>query len=241
MARNLPPPTLIHNTMSGLSRALFACLAAALITYLAYDIRLASMRTNGNVLQNYDTQFNYRATEYLVDRGWDAFHNWYDDEVWYPHGRPTNSTMYPGMQYAAAFVYRTLNASGHAWSLEGVCCYISAWLAPVSALFTAGIAYEAAGGSLAAFAAAGFFMAIVPGHIIRSSAGGFDNEHVAIPAMCGVFFFWIRAIRPRNCSWFRDAILAGFCQVCIAWTWGGYIITPNIIGLSVLMTALHGK
>lgn len=183
-------------------------------------------------------------TRFSVSRqqeGWDAFHAWYDDEVWYPFGRPTNNTMYPGMQYLSAAVYGGLNQAGLSWSLPAVCCYISAWLAPISAVFTAGIAYEATGGSIAAFGAAGFIMALNKGHLLRSNGAGYDNEHVAIPAFCGAFYFWMCAIRPANRRWFVNAVLAGACHGCIAWTWGGYVIVPNIIGLSVLFTTLHGR
>jgi len=39
---------------------------------------------------------------------------------------------------------------------------------------------------------AAFFMAIVPAHIMRSMGGMYDNESVAVPAIAGTFYFWVR-------------------------------------------------
>ena len=41
-------------------------------------------------------------------------------------------------------------------------------------------------------------MAIVPAHLTRSVGGGFDNESIAISAMCLTFYFWIRSLRADD-------------------------------------------
>ena len=82
------------------------------VCFVAYSIRLHSVRQFGNVIHEFDPYFNFRATEYglgnrhamlflnyypsnyltpscryLVDNGWNKFINWYDDRSWYPLGR----------------------------------------------------------------------------------------------------------------------------------------------------------
>ncbi|MDH5658241.1 MAG: dolichyl-diphosphooligosaccharide--protein glycosyltransferase subunit STT3, partial [Nitrosopumilus sp.] len=38
-------------------------------------------------LNEFDPFFNYRATQYIVDNGVDAYFNWNDDLSWHPNGR----------------------------------------------------------------------------------------------------------------------------------------------------------
>ncbi len=41
-------------------------------------------------------------------------------------------------------------------------------------------------------------MGMVPAHLTRSIGGGFDNESVAMSAMCLTFYFWIRSLRTDD-------------------------------------------
>ena len=83
-----------------------------------------------------------------------------------------------------SLVQQSLNACGLAWTLEDVCCFVPVWGGIVATVFTALLAYECAGRNEVAAGVAGLVMAIVPAHLQRSVGGGFDNESVAIPAMC---------------------------------------------------------
>jgi hypothetical protein len=41
-------------------------------------------------------------------------------------------------------------------------------------------------------------MGMVPAHLTRSIGGGFDNESVAMSAMCLTFYFWVRSLRAND-------------------------------------------
>ena len=41
-------------------------------------------------------------------------------------------------------------------------------------------------------------MGMVPAHLTRSVGGGFDNESVAMSAMCLTFYFWVRSLRADD-------------------------------------------
>ena len=41
-------------------------------------------------------------------------------------------------------------------------------------------------------------MGMVPAHLTRSLGGGFDNECVAMSAMCLTFYFWVRSLRSDD-------------------------------------------
>ena len=106
------------------------------------------------------------------------------------------------MQISAAAIFDSINTveaqqlhGTGAWTLADVCCYVPAWFGVVATLFTGLCAYECAGQSVASAAAAAAVMAIVPAHLLRSVGGGFDNESVAVAALCGTFYCWCRALR----------------------------------------------
>eukprot|EP00965_Chrysotila_dentata_P043758 1454867-Pleurochrysis_carterae.AAC.1 len=81
-----------------------------------------------------------------------------------------------------------------AMSLNDVCCMVPAWFG-VSATLALGALTAECSNSWSAGVAASGIMAVVPAHIMRSVAGGYDNESIALTAMCTTFFCWCRALR----------------------------------------------
>jgi len=208
------------------------------ICYTAFTIRLHAVNVYGRVIHEFDPWFNFRATDYLVNHGTKAFFSWYDEEAWYPLGRPVGTTIYPGLQYTAAYLYYGLQAIGIDMSLNDVCVFTPAVMAPLAVSFTAGMAYEVSGSGNAAVAA-GFFMAIAPAHLMRSVAGGFDNESVAVAAIVATFYFWMRSLRNEG-SWpwgFATAV----AYIYMVAAWGGYTFVLNMVGLSAAVMVVTGN
>jgi dolichyl-diphosphooligosaccharide--protein glycosyltransferase len=230
-----------------------ACIAAFTLTmlyasWLAYDIRLYAIREYGYVIHEFDPWFNYRATEYLDEHGWTKFFHWFDYESWYPLGRPVGTTIYPGMQISSVVIKRTLNALGNPISLNDVCCMVPAWFG-VSATWFLALFTSECSGSLSAGAFAGLIMSIVPCHIMRSVGGGYDNESVAMTAMCATFYCWVRALRfdptasdgvPSRSSIFFG-VLCGLAYVYMAAAWGGFVFVVNMIGLHAALLVPLGR
>lgn len=218
--------------------------AAAKATQWAYEIRIFAIRKYGPVIHEFDPWFNFRATQYLAERGVHSFFTWFDHMSWYPLGRPVATTIYPGMQFASVAIWRVVEAMGASWSLEEVCCYVPVGFGIASIFFVALLVRESVGpGSSASYVAAAvsaMVMAVVPAHAQRSVGGAFDNESVAIPAMCATFFLWCRSLRNSR-SW-PVAVLAGLAYGFMAASWGGYIIALNVVGLhaAVLFFAGYG-
>lgn len=190
----------------------------------AYSIRLYAIKTFGRVIHEFDPWFNFRATKYLADNGWNKFFTWFDYESWYPLGRPVGTTIYPGMQIGSVFIWRTMKKFvAKSMSLNDVCVFVPAWFG-VSATCFLGLLTRECSGSYAAGGAAALIMAIVPAHLMRSVGGGYDNESIALTAMCLTFYCWIRALREdptatdRRAT--RDSILwgaiSGFAYIYMA-------------------------
>jgi len=234
----------------------------------AYRIRMHPVTKYGYIIHEFDPWFNYRAAEYLAERGWHSFFHWYDYMSWYPLGRPVGTTIYPGMQIAAVAIWRALQwvptarwripkevfrylpagargffpARGHLavgpMTLNEVCCTMPAWFGALATVFLALLTAEASGSTGAGLAAA-CIMAIIPAHLMRSMAGGFDNECVAVATFCMTFWLWCRALRtPR--SW-PFGLFAGIAYVFAVATWGGYIFVNNLIGLHAAVIVALGR
>lgn len=221
----------------------FLLRAAVLVVigYEAYDIRLYAIKEYGRVIHEFDPWFNFRATQYLADNGWKAFFHWYDYMSWYPLGRPVGTTIYPGMQITSVAIWEALKASGNAaikMSLNDVCCFVPAWFGVVATMFLGLMTKECSGSANAGvFAAA--VMSIIPAHIMRSVGGGYDNESIAVSAMCATFYFWTRSLRNDN-SWWIGAV-AGLAYGYMVAVWGGYIFVLNMIGVHAALLVVLGQ
>ena len=60
-----------------------------IIAILAISFSISAMVRSqaadyGFQLNEFDPYFNYRATQYLLDHGIDAYIHWHDDMSWYP-------------------------------------------------------------------------------------------------------------------------------------------------------------
>jgi len=220
--------------------ALARCALFALACFFAYDIRLYAVTEYGRIIHEFDPWFNFRATQYLADNGWVRFSKWFDYMSWYPLGRPVGTTIYPGMQVTAVTIWKTLGLIGDsvAMSLNDVCVFFPAWFGAVATLLTGLLTAECSGDKNAAVVAS-LVMSIVPAHTMRSVAGGYDNESLAVTAMVLTFFVWCRALRtPR--SWPIGAA-AGLAYVYMVAAWGGYTFVLNMVGLHAAILVPFGK
>jgi dolichyl-diphosphooligosaccharide--protein glycosyltransferase len=70
---------------------------------------------------------------------------------------------------------------------------------------------------------------IVPSHIMRSVAGGYDNESIAMFAMCLTFYLWILSL--RNDYTVGIGALTAISYIYMVAAWGGYVFVLNMIGV----------
>jgi dolichyl-diphosphooligosaccharide--protein glycosyltransferase len=210
----------------------------AVILYSGVQIRLHATTNYGAVIHEFDPWFNYRATEYLVNNGWEAFNSWFDTEVWYPLGRPVGSTIYPGMQVTSAGLFYLSNYLDLGYTLNEICVYVPAGFSIFACLFTYGIAFEAYRSHWVAAAAMGF-MSIIPAHLMRSVAGGYDNESIAISLIVSTFYLWVRSLRTSS-SW-PFAFLTALSYFYMVATWGAYTFVLNMIGVHAAVSILLGR
>jgi len=90
---------------------------------------------------------------------------------------------------------------------------------------------------------AALIMSIVPAHLLRSVAGGYDNESVATTAMVLTFAAWTRSLRDSTSDvttivW---GVITGFCYFYMVAAWGGYVFVLNLVGVHASFLVLMGR
>ena len=84
------------------------------IGVLALSVSISMMirstpTTYGFELFEFDPFFNYRATEYILENGTDAYFNWIDEKSWHPFGRNASETSQVTLHITAASLYPIFN------------------------------------------------------------------------------------------------------------------------------------
>ena len=75
------------------------------------------------------------------------------------------------------------------------------------------------------------------------NSGGYDNESIAMTAMCATFYFWCRSLRGKSDtdpSWLFG-IITGIAYIYMVAAWGGYIFVLNMIAFHALVLVALGK
>lgn len=202
----------------------------------AISSRLFSVIRFESIIHEFDPWFNFRATKYLVSNGFNPFLNWFDDKTWYPLGRVTGGTLYPGLMVTSAVIHRVLELLALPIDIRNVCVLLapafSALTAYVTYLFTTEMKDETAG------LLSAIFIGIAPGYISRSVAGSYDNEAIAIFLLMFTFYLWIKAMKLGSALW--GALCAIFYFYMVS-AWGGYVFITNLIPLHVFVLLLMGR
>jgi dolichyl-diphosphooligosaccharide---protein glycosyltransferase len=91
--------------------------------------------------------------------------------------------------------------------------------------------------------AAAMVMSVVPAHLLRSVAGGYDNESIAMTAMVMTFATWTFSLRD-NVSLphtLLAAVVCGLAYFYMVAAWGGYVFVLNVVGVHAVSLVLLGR
>ncbi|EKE39560.1 hypothetical protein ENUP19_0160G0009 [Entamoeba nuttalli] len=206
-----------------------------LICIIAFSSRLYSIIMYEAIIHEFDPYFNFRATKYLVEHGPTAFMNWFDPDSWYPLGRNIGTTVFPGLMFTSAFIFKFLAYFNLIIDVRLICVCMG----PIYSVITCIVAYLF--GSRVHSDRAGLFAAalisVVPGYMSRSVAGSYDYECISITILILTFYLWIEAV--HNNSPILSAVTA-LSYFYMASTWGAYVFINNIIPLHVLISIFCG-
>ena len=216
----------------------FRILILGIICVIAVLSRVFSVIRYESVIHEFDPWFNFRATKILSEQGFYPFKYWIDQEAWYPLGRYSGHTLFPGLMMTAWIMHKIANnILMFPLDIREVCVFtapvFSAFTAIVTYLLTVEITKKTERGLFSAL-----FMAIIPSYMSRSVAGSYDNEAVAIFALVFAFYTFVRALNRG--SLFTGLVAAlGFYYMVL--TWGGYVFVLGLISLYVVGLMLVEK
>ncbi len=208
----------------------------ALIWILAFASRLFSVLKFESVIHEFDPWFNYRTTIQLVENGYYAFLNWFDELSWYPLGRVVGGTVFPGIMVTAGLMHYIVNLLNFPVHIREICVFLAPVFSGATAVATYLLTKELKDPAAGLLAAA--FVAIAPGYISRSVAGSYDNEGISIFLLVITFYFWIKALKLGSA--FYGALTAVFYFYMVS-AWGGYSFIINLIPLHVFVLLLMGR
>merc|ERR1711939_345015 len=150
----------------GLLRLIILCTIAA----AAVASRLFSVIRFESIIHEFDPWFNFRATKYLVNHGFYAFWDWFDDRTWHPLGRVTGGTLYPGLMVTSGTIYHVLRFLTLPVDIRNICVLLAPGFSGLTAfasyLFTSEMSDSPSAGLLAAI-----FMGIASGYMVSAWGG----------------------------------------------------------------------
>lgn len=220
-----------------LIRSLLKVIILISIAGAAISSRLFSVIRFESIIHEFDPWFNFRATKYLVTHSFYEFLNWFDDRTWYPLGRVTGGTLYPGLMVTSGAIWHVLRE----WlslpvDIRNICVMLAPVFSGLTAIATYFLTKEMKDSNAGLLAA--IFMGIAPGYISRSVAGSYDNEAIAITLLMATFYFWIKSMKFGSIFFATLTALFYFYMVS---AWGGYVFITNLIPLHVFVLLLMGR
>jgi dolichyl-diphosphooligosaccharide--protein glycosyltransferase len=144
----------------------------------------------GFYLNEYDPYFNYRATKYIVDNGFDAYWKWHDTMSWYPEGRDVARTSQSGLHVISALLYYIFDRGG---SLLDFTIMLPVVLGSLTTIIVFALVRIMSGTSAGMFAAVLFTFS--PAIIQRGNLGWFKSEPLGLFLGLIALYLFLSAIK----------------------------------------------
>src|SRR3972149_5306940 len=212
----------IRNTLSSIPRAtvLHYTILSIILTLTAL-IRLLPLRYAAYISE-FDPYFACNNMREIVVNGWENWYRYVDTPAWYPFGRESVTTSYPGTAFIGAMIYFFLRDVGITVSLYDVAVYTPVLMGAFTVFVTYFFARDLWGKSAGLFAA--LFLGFNSSLLSRTSLGFFDNEEIGIPAMILTFLFFIRAVNPTRSlkGTLLYSFLSSLSLIWMAFSWGSF-------------------
>jgi len=129
----------------------------------------------GFQLNEFDPYFNYRATQYLLDHGIDAYVHWHDTMSWYPQGRDVFPTAQVPLHFTDAILYKIF---GSGTSLYDFTIIFPVVFGSLTAIIIFALVRVIGGTTAGLFAS--LFFALSPPIIVRGTIGWFKSEPLGL-------------------------------------------------------------
>ncbi len=183
-------------------------------------------------LNEFDPFFNYRATQYIVDNGINAYFEWHDDLSWYPAGRDISQTSQVVLHVTTAVTYWIFGGGMELYDFTILFPVIFGSLSSI-VIFAL---VRVIGGTTAGLFSALFFSVSLP-LILRGTIGWFKSEPLGLFFGILATYFLLSGINSKNKKIaIIKLIIAGISIPLSISAWGGsqfFIIPIGIFFLAL--------
>ena len=190
-------------------------------------------------LNEFDPFFNYRATEYIVENGFDAYFQWHDELSWYPNGRDVSLNSQVILHITAATTYWIFGMGQNLYDFTILFPVVFGSLTSI-VIFAL---VRTIGGTTTGLFASLFFSISIP-IIVRGSIGWFKSEPLGLFFGTLAVYLFLSGINSNNKVGFVKLISAGIFLTASISSWGGsqfFIITLAIFIFTLPLLRKNGK
>jgi dolichyl-diphosphooligosaccharide--protein glycosyltransferase len=156
-------------------------------------------------------------------------------------GRNIADSAYPGIPFAAAFLYLVQKTIGLGISLYDICLFFPVFMAIVTVVTIYFLGKELSGKPTGIFAA--LFMSITPAFIQRTSMGFFDTENIGIFAIIATSLLFLRSSDKQRSLNRRViyGVLSGLTLGLIYASWGGAKYMTGLLMLYMIFLVISER
>jgi len=177
----------------------------------------AQPAAHGFALHEFDPFFNYRATEFLVNNGYDAYLEWNDDKSWHPIGRDVSATSQVMLHVTTATLYNIFGGNSSLYDFTIVFPMIIGSLTCVVVFALVRVI----GGTTAGLLASLMFAISLP-ILLRGVLGWFKSEPLGLFLSFIAIYLFLSAIKKnKGKTSFVKLVFAGIFFGSSLSAWGG--------------------
>ncbi|MGI9566085.1 MAG: STT3 domain-containing protein [Nitrosopumilus sp.] len=184
----------------------------------------------GFELNEFDPFFNYRATQYAVTNGIDAYFQWNDNLSWYPHGRDVSATSQVMLHLTTSSLYWIF---GGGMDLYDFTILFPAVFGSLSAIVLFALVRVLAGTTAGLFSAVLFSISLPI--LIRGPIGWFKSEPLGLFFSLLTIYLLLSGINSQNKKIaFLKLVGAGIFTSFSISAWGGNQFFIILVGIFFL-------
>lgn len=186
----------------------------------------------GFYLNEFDPYFDYRATQFIVENGLDAYWQWHDTMSWFPEGRAIPETSQVGLHITTAYLYAIFGGGS---SLLDFTIVLPAVLGALSVVAVFAFVRVLGGTTAGLFSA--LLFAFTPAIIQRGNLGWFKSEPMGLFFAFISLYLFLSAMKHKEIKYATPKAVFG--GLLLGWanaSWGG--IQYFSIPISIFFIAL---
>jgi len=202
------------------------------IGVLALSVSISMMirstpTTYGFELFEFDPFFNYRATEYILENGTNAYFNWIDEKSWHPFGRNVSETSQVTLHLTAASLYPIFNFGSSLYDFTILLPLVVGSLTAIAVFAFVRVL----GGTTAGLFAALIFSISIP-IFTRGLIGWFKSEPLGLFFAFIAMYLFVSGLKfNKGKTSLIKLVIAGFFLSLGLSAWGGilFFVIPIVL------------